>query len=365
MPEFEGLKKKFQPNWPGLVDNILRRGTPDRCYNIELFHDAEVRDAIIRRFDLEAGLNKDDPNFHRWRLIKFLRFLGFDYVYAGPSGQNWSFKGQSIPDSVIGETSRGQRSFMDESHGPITTWEQFDKYPWPDPHAGDLTADLEWWQENLPDDMCIFCYEIGHYCEFLTWLMGCETMCISLYDQRDLVEAIRDKLLDYYRVVLPRIAQIDRIKVFFASDDMGFRGGTFLAPEDMRHFFLVGHKELAKIAHETHRPAILHSCGNLAGIIDDLIDDVQIDGKHSYEDTIEDVRQVKHTYGRRIALLGGIDVDFLCRSDQQAIRKRVRETLDVCMPGGGYCLGTGNTPTNYMPVENYLTMVDEGRLYGG
>jgi len=364
MPEFEGLKKPFQPNWQGMVDNILRKGTPDRCYNIELFHDGPLEDAVIKMFDLEKGLDKNDPDFPRWLHIKFLRFLGFDYAYSGPGGQNWQFRGKSVDDTVTGEQSRGQRGYMDESRGPITTWEEFDKYDWPDPHAGDLTADLEWLQGNLPDDMAIFCHEIGHYCEYLTWLMGYETLCISLYDQRDLVEAIRQKLLEYYRVVLPRVAELDRIKVFFPSDDMGFRGGTFLAPDDMRHFFLTGHKELAKVAHETHRPCILHACGNLHSIIDDLIDDVQIDGKHSYEDTIEDVREVKQGYGQRIALLGGIDVDFLCRSDAQAIRKRVRETLDVCMPGGGYCLGTGNTPANYIPVENYLAMVDEGRLYG-
>jgi uroporphyrinogen decarboxylase len=45
------------------------------------------------------------------------------------------------------------------------------------------------------------------------------------------------------------------------------------------------------------------------------------------------------------------------------VRKRVRDTLDACMPGGGYCLGTGNSVANYIPVENYLAMLDEGRRY--
>jgi uroporphyrinogen decarboxylase len=76
------------------------------------------------------------------------------------------------------------------------------------------------------------------------------------------------------------------------------------------------------------------------------------------------VRAVKQTYGKKIALLGGLDVDFLCRADAPAIRHRVQDTLDVCQPGGGYCLGTGNTVANYIPVDNYLAMLDEGRLYG-
>ena len=57
------------------------------------------------------------------------------------------------------------------------------------------------------------------------------------------------------------------------------------------------------------------------------------------------------------------DLDFLCRASESAVRQRVRETLDICMPGGGYCLGTGNSVANYIPLNNYLAMVDEGRKY--
>ena len=118
------------------------------------------------------------------------------------------------------------------------------------------------------------------------------------------------------------------------------------------------------MTHAAGRPYLLHSCGKLHDIIDDLLDDVGIDAKHSFEDTIEDVRQVKKTYGRRTALLGGIDVDVLCRAQPEAIRARVRDTLDACQPGGGYCLGTGNSVANYIPLDNYLAMVEEGMLYG-
>jgi uroporphyrinogen decarboxylase len=33
------------------------------------------------------------------------------------------------------------------------------------------------------------------------------------------------------------------------------------------------------------------------------------------------------------------------------------------MPGGGYCLGTGNSVANYIPLDNYLAMLDEGRKF--
>ena len=117
-------------------------------------------------------------------------------------------------------------------------------------------------------------------------------------------------------------------------------------------------------SHRAGLPYLLHSCGKLNEIMDELIDDVRIDARHSFEDTIEDVRDAKRSHGSRLAMLGGIDLDFLCRSDEASIRRRVRDTLDVCQPGGGYCLGTGNSVANYVPLDNYLIMLDEGRRYG-
>jgi uroporphyrinogen decarboxylase len=75
------------------------------------------------------------------------------------------------------------------------------------------------------------------------------------------------------------------------------------------------------------------------------------------------VTDAKRRYGHRLSLLGGIDVDVLCRAGEAEIRNRTRETLAVCQPGGGYCLGTGNSVANYIPMENYLAMLDEGRKY--
>ena len=362
-PRFHGLERPHQPNGQGFVDNIRRKGTPDRVYHVELFQDWEIRQAITERFELAAGLDPADPDFERRKYIEIQRFCGFDYVVAGLVGMDFPLHHQTVEDTA-GLKRAGGRTYQDEHTGPIMSWEGFERYPWPDPNAPGATRDLEWYQENLPEDMCVIGGLTGHFAEFLSWLMGYETLCYAVYDQRDLVEAIAGKLEAFYQVHVRRLLEFDRVKLVWGSDDMGFRGGTLLSPPDMREFVLAGHKQLAAIAHAAGRPYLLHSCGNLSAIMDDLTDNVRIDAKHSYEDTIEDVREVKHTYGRKIALLGGIDVDFLCRADEAAIRRRVRETLDVCLPGGGYCLGTGNSVANYIPLDNYLAMVDEGMLYG-
>lgn len=362
MVRFIGAERRHEPDWEGLVGAIMRKGTPKRVYHVELYQDGEIRDAIAERFSLTEGLDRNDPWFEQKKHIAVQRFCGFDYVLAGLVDLPFPLKSTAIRDTA-GLERKGGRNYQDEHVGPVTSWKDFETYPWPDPRRPSATRILEWYEKNLPDDMCVIGGLTGHFAELVTWLMGYESLCFALYDQRDLVRAIADRLVEYYQVDVGRLLEFDRVKMIWGSDDMGFKTGTLISPGDLREFVLPGHAMLARMAHEADRPYLLHACGNLTEIMNDLTDDVKIDAKHSFEDTIEDVRDLKQTYGRKIALLGGIDVDFLCRSGEREIRKRTRETLDICQPGGGYCLGTGNSVANYIPLDNYLAMVDEGMRY--
>jgi uroporphyrinogen decarboxylase len=361
---FTAFSKPVTPNWEGLRRCILRQGAPDRVYNIELFLDPEMQEAVAERFGLWQGLDPADPFYMHQRQIEIQAFLGYDYVRWSLERQEWSLNYDRARDTAPLERGSG-RQFINMHRGPITTWEEFEAYPWPDPEKAS-TASLEWFEEHLPETMCVMgSGGFAHFAEHLTWLMGYETCCMALMEQRDLVEAIAKRLTDYYVIFMKRLLQFDRVKITWGSDDMGFRSGPLLSPADLRAFVLSGHTIMARMSHDAGRPYLLHSCGNLALIMEDLIEEVKIDGKHSFEDTIETVTDAKRKYGDRIALLGGIDVDFLCRSDEAAVRKRVRETLEVCMPGGGYCLGTGNSVANYIPIDHYLVMLDEGRRFTG
>jgi len=360
----EKFSRKIEPDWQGFMKNLRREATPDRVHYIELFLDLEIQNEIANRFNLDDGLDQKDPFFGQKRYIKIQRFLGYDFVRVGLDALPMPLNVIRTDDTAA-LTRESGRYYQNEHRGPITSWEEFEKYPWPDPAKAGTTI-AEWFCENLPKDMgIILCGGFAHFCEYVTWLMGYESLCYALHDQRDLVRAISDRLTEIFTVVAERMLKFDRIQVVWGSDDMGFRGGTLISPADLREFVFPGHKKMAEMSHDAGRPYLLHACGNLSEIMDDLIDDVKIDAKHSFEDTIEQVTDAKRLYGNRIALLGGIDVDFLCRATEEQVRERVRKTLEVCMPGGGYFLGTGNSVANYIPVDNFLAMLDEGRRFLG
>jgi uroporphyrinogen decarboxylase len=133
-----------------------------------------------------------------------------------------------------------------------------------------------------------------------------------------------------------------------------------ISPAMMRRWVFPVHKKMAEMAHSKGSLYVLHTCGNLKAVMDDIIDDVKVDAKHSFEDTYLPVMEAKKLYGHRIGLIGGVDMDKLCRRTPNELREYVSYVLKACKPGGGYCLGSGNTVANYVPLENYLTMLNIG-----
>jgi uroporphyrinogen decarboxylase len=81
---------------------------------------------------------------------------------------------------------------------------------------------------------------------------------------------------------------------------------------------------------------------------------------HSFEDVILPVWEAKRKWGTRMALLGGVDMDVLARGSEEQVRAYTRRCIEECAPGGGWALGSGNTVANYIPVGNFLAMLDEG-----
>ncbi|MBN1588584.1 MAG: hypothetical protein JW888_03625 [Pirellulales bacterium] len=352
-----------QPDFEGFRRCVLRQAEPARVHNIELLLDEEVISAVAHRFDLVGKLNPNEANYRLQRDTAVHRFLGYDMFPVAVPGFaftiHWNKAAET--DEKGGQTQRS-RNWIEEHRGPISSWDDFEQYPWPSLKNLD-TRPLQWCEKNLPEGMAVYCWNDQVF-ERLFGLFGYENLCLKLCDEPELVEAVAQKAGELCVGFTEVLCQFARVGAIFDSDDLGFRSQTLLSPQWLRKLVLPWHKKSARVAHEHGKLYFLHSCGNVESLMEDFIEDVGVDAKHSFEDAIMPVTEVKRKYGNRIGILGGIDVDFLCRRDEQEIRKRVRQTLDVCQPGGGYVLGSGNSIPNYMPLDHYLAMLDESRKYG-
>jgi uroporphyrinogen decarboxylase len=341
-----------RPDFSQLEKVLTRSGIPDYVPFYELFSDNEVMEAILKK-----------PLTNEAR-VEYQLLMGYDYVGAGYHFSYPNRRFVSTQDTAY--LPRSQRSFVDDNHGAIESRKDFDAYPWP--VIGDNVMDNVYEMERLlPDGMKMLLNTGGGILENVVWLMGYVPFSYAKQDDEQLIWDMFEKIGTYCMTLLKLgLEKADRKKVgaIVQGDDMGYNKGTMLSPEDMRKYVFPWTKKLVDIAHSYDLPYILHSCGNLEEVMDDLIDYVGIDAKHSYEDKIMPVGEFKRKYGKRLTVLGGVDMDFLCTHNASEVGEYVSNLLDECMPGGGYALGSGNSLANYVPIDNIFAMYEVGRKKG-
>lgn len=364
--------KNPRPDIEEFRDIILRKkGIKNRVHFCELHIDKEIIKEVTLKFLNRRWVEPEKDNLktreeYLKNYIECWYRLGYDYIRFTTDFRfeaGLSFKTKSREGNDTSQVPKPTRKWTEEGKGVIISWEDFERYPWPEVEDMDLWS-YEFASDNLPEGMGIMGCLSGGILEIaLNDLFGYETLSYLIYDDPELVRAVFDRIGNLVYKAYERLIGLKNLVGFFQGDDMGFKTATLISPEALRRYVLPWHKKLAEFCHSHNLLYILHSCGNLEAIMEELIHNVKIDARHSFEDAIMPVTEVKKKYGDRIAILGGVDVDKLCRFKEKDLRAYVRNILDICMPGGAYALGTGNSVANYIPLNNYLIMLDEGLKY--
>lgn len=320
---------------------VLRREKPERPTLFELF----LNGRLHRNFNVTSDPTWPPDISYYLNIIHGFRKAGYDY--ATLNLPNFGFYAGDVHKQATVSLNEG---------AVITDRASFEAYRWPDADKVDYPV-LDRFMAAMPPRMKLMICGPSGVLENVIRLVGFESLCYMILDDEqlafDVFEGVGSALVKYYRhcVKHPVVGGI------FGNDDWGFKSQTMLSPDDMRRFVFPWHKQIVEAAHAAGKPAVLHSCGCLMPVMDDVIDDLRYDGKHSYEDTIMPVETAYDRYHSRIAIMGGLDVDFICRSTPEAIYNRAAAMLKRAEEGGGsYALGTGNSVPEYVPDANYYAM---------
>ena len=265
----------------------------------------------------------------------------------------------------LAETGHGRertlRSWQDLHAGVITNRKEYQAYRWPSPEEVSI-APVEYAATRMPPGMKVMLVYMGVF-EDLKQLMGFEPLAYATADDPELIDDILEQLTGIAEYTVGLAAAHPATGAVFYAEDMGFNSGTLLSPAFMKEHVIPRQKRIADACHHHGKPFLLHSCGNVIALMDDFIDVVGIDAKHSFEDKILPVEEWYARWGDRISIIGGVDMDLLSRGSEGEVRARTRQILEACAPGGGYCMGSGNTAANYVKLENYYAMIDETRRW--
>lgn len=331
------MSNERRPDFKNLAA-ILERRAPGRPTLFEYF----LNERLYTRFSGLETPDSSDLYTTSARLAKAFCAAGYDYVTLSCP---WTFP-SSQPESMLASRSLNHPAV-------IRNRETFERYPWPD-FAAMNDEYIDRLTEELPGGMGIVMASSDGILETATALLGYDNLCLMLYDDEELVGDIFSRiggiLLSFYKKALSHKG----VRAILCNDDWGFNSQTLIAPTQLRKYVFPWYNECCTLAHASGRYAILHSCGAYRLILEDILS-MGFDARHSYEDKIVPVEEAYAEYAGRIAVLGGIDVDFLCRSSPEEVRVRAVNLLQ--MTGGkGYALGSGNSIPSYVPDENYLAM---------
>jgi uroporphyrinogen decarboxylase len=250
--------------------------------------------------------------------------------------------------------------------GPIQNQADLERYPWDelqerywalaDPKFAALGR-------NLPDGMKALGGVGNGVLEISEDLVGFESLAYLLADEpetyAELYRRIGALMLDIWKEFLRRYA--DNFVICRFGDDLGFRSSTLISPKLIRQHILPQYQPIIGLIKGKGKPFLWHSCGRIFQVMEDAIA-LGINAKHSNEDAIAPFDDWIARYGNQIGLLGGIDLDVLCR-------KAPTEIVDDVYTKGrrfraaarGYALGSGNSIPDYVPVEGYLAMIEAAR----
>jgi uroporphyrinogen decarboxylase len=322
---------------------VLERRRPDRPVLYEFFIFPPVAEILLGRPFPDAV---KDPVGWQLALIEAYHKGGYDYAPLTPVALGFAFAAR--------KRAKGESVSMNEDVW-IRNEDDLNAYPWPDASACDPQR-LAVFEQALPEGMKLIPCTPGGVFENTTHLVGFDNLCYMLCDDEPLLRRTTDRvgqaLLGFYEFCL-RSPHVGAIMV---NDDWGYKTGPMISPVDLRERIMPWHRAFVEAAARRECPAMLHSCGNLELVMDDIIDGLGFAAKHSFEDTILPVEEAYDRWGSRIAILGGIDLDFVCRSTPDAVYRRCRAMVEKtqCV---GYALGTGNQISRYTPPEQAFAML--------
>lgn len=334
--------KKNPPREPDFrnLQDVLDKRVPSRPTLFELF----LNGGLTQRL---SGLSYDPNDPLSGDLMNISAHYNAGYDYVGLTANDYTIRHRE--HRRINTISMNDEAIIFERA-------DFDRFVFPEPDDFDF-GKMDRLAPYLPKGMQFVVSGPDGVLENVVKLTGYENLCYMLYDDPELVsdmfEQVGKRVVRYYEKVL----ESKWVGAIVVDDDWGFHAQTLLPADDLRRLVFPWYREITALSHASGRQVILHSCGNYHAILEDIIEDMKIDGRHSYEDKITPVEQAYEDFSGRLAVLGGIDIDFMATRAEEEIYDRCRKILSQTAARGGYALGTGNSIPEYISDAHYLAMI--------
>lgn len=338
------------------VLTALHRQEPDRVPLGDIWVDQEVKDSFMGH--PVTTLEED---------VAFWKATGFDFIaidtdlWSTPQIQGNIVR--PLADTAgLYDHGRQDRNWVASEAGVITTLEEVEAFSWP--KATQLSyAPYDDVRALLPPGMKVVA-TFGHVFTAAWQLMGFQAFCLALHDDLPLVKEIMNRIGEEVAALLERLVSFEVVGAVCFQDDIAYTSGLMIPPRQLRELFFPWLRRMVEVSHGKEIPLIFHSDGKVDEAIPEIIA-AGVDALHPIEPKCMDIAAIKREFGDRLSLIGNLDLGYtLTRGTPQEVDTAVRDLIRTVAPGGGFLLSSANSITNYVPLANFIAMLDATRKYG-
>lgn len=244
---------------------------------------------------------------------------------------------------------------------PIREWGQLDDYlanRMPDAHApGRLRDALPALALHGESKYCVGQINLALF-ERLNSLRGMENVLADFYTNETELCRLCEALADYL-IELVREWGKTNVSALYLTDDWGSQTGMMISPTMWRKYFKAHYRRVFDEIHRFGKDVFFHSCGNIMGIIPDLID-LGLDVLDPIQPGAMDVREVARKFGGHVSFSGAIDDQRLEAVSPTEVKEMVQQAVEVLgRPyGNGYIISLANLMVPSVPFENIQALFE-------
>jgi uroporphyrinogen decarboxylase len=242
---------------------------------------------------------------------------------------------------------------------PVQTMSDLDRLRPPDPRRDPLLAAVRETARRVRGRRAVLLVVPVDFSA--SWnLCGMERLLTSYIEEPAFARRLGEVVVDY-SARLCRLAVREGAEVVVLSDDYAFKSGPLMSPGQFREFVAPLLLQAVEAVHDAGALCVKHTDGNAWDLLGGIVE-AGVDAVGPLEPGAGmDLARVKQRFGNRVAVVGNVDVDLLCRGTPDEVRAATRAVVESASPGGGYVLSSGNTITSAVQPANFLAMVEEGR----
>jgi uroporphyrinogen decarboxylase len=227
----------------------------------------------------------------------------------------------------------------------------------PDPHDPERYAHFEPLIQANPDRYVLV--KLSYSLFERAWsLRGMENLMIDFIENPSFVHELLEKITNFHLALIKNLRRYPVHGVQF-GDDWGGQRGPLISPKTWRSFIQPCLKKMYDQVHSQGYAVFIHSCGNIADLLDDLVE-TGVDVFNPFQPEVMDLEEIISRYAGRLAFYGGLSIQrTLPFGTPEEVREEVRHRLNLAQTYGGLLISPSHDMPPDIPLKNILAVHEE------